>query len=167
MKCELEGMSEEIGRVLCTARLTIACAESCTGGLLTSTLTDSSGSSAYVMGSVVSYSNDVKARILRVSEHTLSTHGAVSEETAREMAEGVRHLIRTDIGVGITGIAGPGGGSREKPVGLVYIAVSDKKQTVAEKNIFSGTRAENKRSAVKKALAMIQEVVGSTINEKL
>ena len=145
--------------MLCAKGYTISCAESCTGGLLTSTLTDVPGSSAYVMGSVVSYSNDVKSRILHVAEETLAAHGAVSPETARAMAEGVRDLMQTDVGVGITGIAGPGGGSPEKPVGLVYIAVSTLGKTSVEKNVFSGVRAEIKRAAVNKALAMVQEMI--------
>ena len=156
---ERERLPDMVGQMLCARGYTISCAESCTGGLLTSTLTDVPGSSAYVMGSVVSYSNDVKSRILHVAEETLAAHGAVSPETAREMAEGVRDLMQTDVGVGITGIAGPGGGSPEKPVGLVYIAVSTLGKTSVEKNVFSGVRAEIKRAAVNKALAMVQEMI--------
>lgn len=156
---ERERLPDIVGQMLCAKGYTISCAESCTGGLLTSTLTDVPGSSAYVMGSVVSYSNDVKSRILHVAEETLAAHGAVSPETARAMAEGVRDLMQTDVGVGITGIAGPGGGSPEKPVGLVYIAVSTLGKTSVEKNVFSGVRAEIKRAAVNKALAMVQEMI--------
>lgn len=156
---ERERLPDMVGHMLCAKGYTISCAESCTGGLLTSTLTDVPGSSAYVMGSVVSYSNDVKSRILHVAEETLAAHGAVSPETARAMAEGVRDLMQTDVGVGITGIAGPGGGSPEKPVGLVYIAVSTLGKTSVEKNVFSGVRAEIKRAAVNKALAMVQEMI--------
>lgn len=159
----VETLSEETGRKLRAVGLTIACAESCTGGLLTSVLTDVPGSSTYVMGSVVSYSNEVKNRILHVSAETLSVCGAVSEETAREMAEGVRQLMQTDIGVGITGIAGPDGGSEEKPVGLVYIAIADRMHTIVAKNNFSGTRLENKRAAVKKALSMIHDLIRSSL----
>lgn len=157
-----EPLPVRVGRELGEAGMTISCAESCTGGLLTSTLTDVPGSSAYVMGSVVSYSNEVKSRILHVAEDTLAAYGAVSEETAREMAEGIRQLIQTDLGVSITGIAGPDGGSAEKPVGLVYIAVSDRSNTVVQKNCFHGTRLENKRAAVDKALAMIRDVLRSS-----
>ena len=157
-----ETSTEEMGRKLRMAGVTIACAESCTGGLLTSTLTDVPGSSSYVVGSVVSYSNDVKMRILHVSEEILSVYGAVSEETARAMAEGVRHLMQTDIGVGITGIAGPDGGSPEKPVGLVYIATAVSAHTIVKKYNFSGTRIENKRAAVAQALAMIRDVIRSS-----
>ena len=96
-------MPDMVGQMLCAKGYTISCAESCTGGLLTSTLTDVPGSSAYVMGSVVSYSNDVKSRILHVAEETLAAHGAVSPETARAMAEGVRDLMQTDVGVASRG----------------------------------------------------------------
>ena len=163
MESAQDRLSEELGRKLRACGLTIACAESCTGGLLTSTLTDIPGSSAYLMGSVVSYSNDVKSRILHVSEETLSVYGAVSEETAREMAAGVQRLMQTDIGVGITGIAGPDGGSEEKPVGLVYIAVADPTHTIVVKNNFFGTRLENKQAAVEKALHMIYDVIRSSL----
>ena len=115
-------LEEQVGQQLLAQGLTIACAESCTGGLLTSRLTDIAGSSAYVMGSVVSYTNRIKETLVGVQHETLLAHGAVSEETAREMAEGIRRAIETDIGVGITGIAGPGGGSEKKPVGQVVFA---------------------------------------------
>ncbi|MFC2637434.1 MAG: CinA family protein [Mitsuokella sp.] len=146
-----------VGELLTARGLTIACAESCTGGLLTSRLTDVAGSSAYVMGSVVSYTNAIKERLVGVRHETLAAHGAVSEETAREMAEGIRRAIRTDIGVGITGIAGPGGGTVEKPVGLVFIAISGVAGIIAHKKYFTGTRVENKRSSTESALSIIVE----------
>ncbi len=152
---ETELLEEKVGQLLLQHSLTIACAESCTGGLLTSRLTDVAGSSAYVLGSVVSYSNEVKISHLGVKPDTLARVGAVSEETAREMALGIRERIGTDIGVGITGIAGPGGGSAEKPVGLVYISLSDAKGTVIKKNNFSGTRREIKQQTTDKALTML------------
>ena len=149
-----------LGRALLAKKYTIACAESCTGGLVTSRLTDVPGSSAYVMGSVVSYTNQIKEKLVGVSHETLAAHGAVSEETAREMAEGIRRVIGTDIGVGITGIAGPGGGTAEKPVGLVYIAVAGAYGTVVRENHFTGTRKGVKRqtseTALEMALAYIQ-----------
>ena len=154
-------IAAEIGRLLEENSLTISCAESCTGGLLTSTLTDVPGSSAYLTGSVVSYANEVKARILGVPEESLASCGAVSEPVARAMAEGVRALMRTDIGVGITGIAGPGGGTVGKPVGLVYIAVSSPSGTVVSENRFLGTRLENKRASVEKALWMTVDMIRS------
>lgn len=161
MERALEAPAEEIGRLLLEKELTIACAESCTGGLLTSTLTDVPGSSSYLMGSVVSYANDVKSRIVGVSHESLIAYGAVSEPVAREMAEGIRTLIRTDIGVGVTGIAGPGGGTADKPVGLVYIAAALRDHTLVTENYFSGTRTENKYAAVKKAITMVMNMIRS------
>ena len=123
---EIMNMPKEelAGKALLSKEYTIACAESCTGGLLTSRLTDIAGSSAYVMGSIVSYDNTVKMNQVGVLPRTLEVKGAVSPETAAEMAAGVRKKLKTNIGVGITGIAGPGGGTAAKPVGLVYIAVA-------------------------------------------
>ncbi len=154
---EKKTLEMRVGELLTARGLTIACAESCTGGLLTSRLTDVAGSSAYVMGSVVSYTNTIKERLVGVRHETLAAHGAVSEETAREMAEGIRRAIRTDIGVGITGIAGPGGGTVEKPVGLVFIAISGVAGIIAHKKYFTGTRVENKRSSTESALSIIVE----------
>lgn len=149
------------GRLLAEKRLTIACAESCTGGLLTSRLTDVAGSSAYVKGSVVSYSNEIKERLVGVSTATLSEYGAVSEQTAKEMAEGIRNTIETDIGVGITGIAGPDGGTAHKPVGLVYIAVAGSHGTLIKENHFKGTRSEIKLQTTDTALKMIEDYIST------
>ena len=154
-----EGMEQVVGRMLQEKQLTIACAESCTGGLLTSRLTDVPGSSAYVMGSVVSYTNEVKAGLVGVEPAVLAAKGAVSEEVAVQMAEGIRRTISTDIGVGITGIAGPDGGIDEKPVGLVYIAVAGPQGTLVQKNIFSGTRTQIKFRSTQTALDMVRQVV--------
>ena len=156
---ERESLEALVGRLLRECGRTIACAESCTGGLLTSRLTDVAGSSAYVMGAVVSYTNEVKASLIGVHEATLKAFGAVSEETAREMAEGVRRAIPADIGVGITGIAGPGGATAEKPVGLVYIAVAAEHMTHAVRHVFSGSRAEVKRQSTEAALAMVRDLL--------
>ena len=150
-------MEEIVGRALKDQQLTIACAESCTGGLLTSRLTDVAGSSAYVMGSVVSYTNEVKADVISVDRQVLAAKGAVSEEVARQMAEGVRARIHTDIGVGITGIAGPDGGTAKKPTGLVYIAVSGSRGTECTRNVFIGKRKEVKFRATQKALDMVRQ----------
>ena len=156
---EEEPLEVIVGRMLRERGRTIACAESCTGGLLTSRLTDVAGSSAYVMGAVVSYTNEVKASLVGVHEATLKAFGAVSEETAREMAEGVRRAIPADIGVGITGIAGPGGATAEKPVGLVCIAVAAENATCVERHVFSGTRTEVKRQSTETALAMVRDLI--------
>lgn len=112
---------------------TVATAESCTGGLISKRITDVSGASSVYMGSVISYANEVKMSVLGVRSETLASYGAVSEQTAKEMAEGVRKLCGTDIGISTTGIAGPDGGTSEKPVGLVYIGISTKDKTEAVK----------------------------------
>ena len=139
--------------------LTIACAESCTGGLLTSRLTDIAGSSNYVKGSIVCYSNEVKNKILHVDADTLNNFGAVSEQTARQMSANVRKIINTDIGVGVTGIAGPGGGTADKPVGTVYISVSNADKTFVKLFNFNGTRTEIKNQSCDAALTMIKEFI--------
>lgn len=151
----------ELGKLLTAKNLTIACAESCTGGLLTSRLTDVSGSSAYVQGSIVSYSNEVKNSVLKVQAETLKNFGAVSEQTARQMSANVRELFKTDIGVGVTGIAGPSGGTAEKPVGTVYISVSDSRQIIVKLFNFSGSRSEIKNQACEAAMQMVIDVVNS------
>lgn len=149
-------MEVEIGELLTEKKLTIACAESCTGGLLTSRLTDVAGSSNYVKGAVVSYSNEIKNAVLHVKEETLKNFGAVSKQTAQEMAANVRQVMNTNIGVSVTGIAGPGGGTAEKPVGTVYICVSGSNGDKVQKFKFSGTRTEIKEKVVNAALLMIQ-----------
>ena len=116
-------MEKKIAEILIQKNLTISTAESCTGGLLSSKLTDISGSSAYITLNVVTYANEAKQRILGVSSDTLQNHGAVSEECAFEMAQGLYKLTNSDICVSTTGIAGPTGGSTEKPVGLMYSAI--------------------------------------------
>ena len=113
------------------------------------------------MGSIVSYTNDVKEAQLGVSPEVLRTVGAVSEETARQMAQGVRERLGADIGVGITGIAGPDGGTPEKPVGLVYIAVAGAGRTVVQKNIFAGTRQQIKYRTTQTALDMVRHFIGN------
>ncbi len=149
-------MEIEIGALLTEKKLTIACAESCSGGLLTDRLTNISGSSAYVKGAVVAYANEIKINILHVNEETLKNFGAVSSQTAKEMAENVRKILNTDVGVSITGIAGPTGGTAEKPVGTVYIGISGPNGDRVQKFIFKGTRTEVKEKAVEAALVLIQ-----------
>lgn len=152
-------LENDVGKILREKNLTIACAESCTGGLLTSRLTDVAGSSAYVQGSIVSYSNAVKNSVLKVKAETLQEFGAVSEQTARQMSENVRKLFNTDIGVGVTGIAGPDGGSAEKPVGTVYISVSNADKTEVKRFNFTGTRAEIKNQSANAAMSMIKKLI--------
>ncbi len=119
-----ETLEEVVGKTLRRARATVATAESCTGGWIAKMLTDISGSSEYVRGGVVSYSNDAKVRLLGVREEDLAEHGAVSEEVVRQMAAGVRSRLVADYGIGVTGVAGPTGGTEAKPVGTVWIAVA-------------------------------------------
>jgi len=155
-----EDMEDIVGRQLLQRQLTIACAESCTGGLLTSRLTDVPGSSAYVKGAIVSYTNEMKHRELGVSEEVLASQGAVCEAVAAAMAEGVALKTGADIGVGVTGIAGPGGASDEKPVGLVYIAVAGREGTIVKKNIFTGRRKQIKYKTTQTALDMVRHYIG-------
>jgi nicotinamide-nucleotide amidase len=146
------GLEHIVGDLLRDQRRTIAAAESCTGGLLTSRLTDVPGSSAYVERSVVAYSNRAKEELLGVPAELIQTHGAVSEPVAEAMAEGIRQRARTDIGVGITGIAGPDGGTPAKPVGTVCIAVAGPWGLSVRTRLFSGDREMVKFMASQGAL---------------
>jgi nicotinamide-nucleotide amidase len=135
--------------------VTIATAESCTGGLIAHILTNVSGSSDYFDRGIVSYSNKSKMELLDVSDELIKRFGAVSEEVAKAMAEGIRKKSNVDIGLATTGIAGPTGVTREKPVGLVYIAVATSDDTVVRRFQFSGNRLENKDSTCNAALDML------------
>ena len=133
---------------------TLGIAESCTGGWLSKIITDISGVSAIYKGGVCSYSNEIKMSILGVKEETLASYGAVSEQTACEMAQGVRKLFGSDFGVGITGNAGPGG-SEGKPVGLVYIAVATGDEVYCKEYLFTSNRIENKLRIALTAISMV------------
>jgi PncC family amidohydrolase len=137
--------------------LTIGTVESATGGRIADKITNVAGSSDYFLGSVVSYSNDIKMKVAGVSEDTLKMVGAVSPETATEMADGGRRLLKVDICVSTTGIAGPGGATPIKPVGLFYMGLASSYGTVQEKHIFRGNREEVKKKATNKALQMIKD----------
>jgi nicotinamide-nucleotide amidase len=145
-------MEAVVGRLLAERKYTIAVAESCTGGLVSSRLTDVAGSSAYVDRSLVAYSNESKVAWLGVGRDLLAAHGAVSEPVAEAMAAGIRTRANTTIGVGVTGIAGPGGGTPEKPVGLVVTAVSGPWGNAVRTRRFSGTREQVKWHASSAAL---------------
>lgn len=140
--------------------LTLGLAESCTGGLLVSTLTDVPGSSAVVMGGIVSYSNDLKERLLGVPQTTLAAYGAVSAETAEAMALGARERLRVDVALSVTGIAGPGGGTPEKPVGLVYIGIATAQGVRVERCQWQGDRSANKWASVHAALGLVLDAEG-------
>jgi PncC family amidohydrolase len=150
-------LEETVGRLLTEQELTIAVAESCTGGLIAHRLTNVSGSSAYFVGGVVAYSNEVKERVLGVSGETLSTYGAVSEECAREMARGARRLFDTDVALSSTGIAGPTGGTPQKPVGLVYVALAAPALECCERYLWRGDRLGNKQRTAEAALEMLRQ----------
>lgn len=150
-----EKLEVVVGRMLAARGLKIAVAESCTGGLITSRLTDVPGSSGYLEGGVVAYSYEAKHRLLGVSHDTLVTFGAVSQETALEMARNVQRLFNTDLGVGVTGIAGPAGGMPQKPVGLVYMALSAADWERCERHIWDSDRAGNKSLSADAALRLV------------
>lgn len=148
--------------LLKSKKLKLATAESCTGGLISKRITDVSGSSEAFEGGVVCYSNRFKENVLGVSPETLKKYGAVSRETAREMVKGVLSLTKADIAVAVTGIAGPSSDDTNKPVGLVYIAVSDGKSTIVKKllNNFTGdVREQNRSISADTALEMIMEAI--------
>jgi PncC family amidohydrolase len=153
-------LQREVGKTISEKRLTLAVAESCTGGLVSSLVTDVPGASAYFLAGLITYSNESKVRLLGVREETLQAHGAVSEETVREMADGVRRATGADIGAADTGIAGPSGGTAKKPVGLVYLAVDNGVEVVVERHVFPGDRLAIKRAASERLLALVVETIG-------
>src|SRR5665213_1849086 len=134
---------------------TLAIAESCTGGLIGDRLTDIAGASAFFLLGIIAYDNAAKTKILGIPSAFLKKHGAVSSHVASAMAQGVRKILKTDYGLAVTGIAGPGGGSKNKPVGLVFIAVSTKERTTIKKFLFKGTRLAIKKQACQTALKML------------
>ncbi len=155
----MEELMQRVAETLTEKDLQVATAESCTGGLIGDTLTSVPGSSSYYEGGVISYSNALKQRFLTVAAETLERHGAVSEQTAREMAQGIRAATGVDIGIATTGIAGPGGGTPEKPVGLVYIGLADRDGVTVTRHVFDGTRRENKEATCKLGLQMLLDRV--------
>ena len=140
--------------------LTLAAAESCTGGLLSDCLTNTPGASSYFIGGVIAYNNDIKINILHVPFDIVYTYGAVSGKTALAMANGVRELFDTDIGVGITGICGPTGGTMAKPVGLVFVGGTCQDNEIIREFYFEGNRLEIKKRAVEEAMNLILELLG-------
>jgi nicotinamide-nucleotide amidase len=152
-------LEERTAKLLAEHDLQLAVAESCSGGLIASRITNVPGTSLYFMGGVVAYSNGVKTRILGVDQAVIDSVGAVSEEVARQMAEGVRDLMGAGVSVGVTGIAGPSGGTEEKPVGLVYIAVADSSGTTVSRELFAGDRLEIKQKTADRAFEMILESI--------
>lgn len=153
-----ERLEARIGDALLAKKWTVCTAESCTGGLIAHRLTNIAGSSAWVLGGIISYANSVKEDLVGVRHETLVAYGAVSEQTAREMAEGVLEKFGSDLAVSVTGIAGPGGGSAEKPVGLVYIGLARKDgATEVKRFVWSHDREGNKNASADAALAWLLE----------
>lgn len=152
-------LEEVLGNMLHKNGLTVSTAESCTGGHLSAMITSVPGSSDYFTGSVIAYDNRIKQEMLAVSEKTLVQHGAVSKETALEMAKGIRNRYKTDYGIATTGIAGPEGGTEEKPVGLVWVAVSSEYGDHVEKHNFAFSRTNNIRRASLAAMNLLRKTV--------
>jgi len=151
--------AEQLIEALRSKGLRMSAAESCTGGMIGCMMTSVPGSSDVFLGTAVTYSNDAKERILGVKHQTLMDHGAVSMETASEMAKGSIDAYESDVAVSVTGIAGPGGATPEKPVGLVYIAVADGPRVVVTKNLFQGDRQSIRNQTAVEAIKLLIELV--------
>ncbi len=154
-----ETMEVAVGQVLIAAGATLAVAESCTGGLVASRITDVPGSSRYFQGGYVTYSNELKQQLLGVPAQIIQQHGAVSQECAEAMAEGARKGSGADYTLAVTGIAGPDGGTPQKPVGRVYIAVADEQETICQQFDWPGTRSQFKQRTSQMALNMLRKRV--------
>ena len=157
-----EPLEVGVGKLLTEKKQTLAIAESCTGGLITHRLTNVPGSSAYIIASVIAYAYEAKVAALGVAWDTLNKFGAVSQETVTEMARGAREKFSATIGLAITGIAGPGGGTPDKPVGLVYIALADANDVIVEKHIWRGDRVQNKEQSAETALELLYRYLNKT-----
>ena len=153
----MTNLAQEVGNLLRQKRLTLGIVESATGGLISHLITNVPGSSDYYKGSVTAYSNEVKIKVVRVKEDTISTYGAVSHQAAEEMAQGGRKILAADICLADTGIAGPSGATPGKPVGLFYIGLSHQSVTYSRKHNFQGNREQKKRRAAEAALAWLKE----------
>lgn len=150
-------LAETVVKMLKDAGMTVTTVESCTGGLLSGTLVDVAGVSDVLNQAYVTYANEAKQSLVGVNQDTLEKYGAVSEQTAREMAEGGARAANADACLSVTGIAGPGGGTEEKPVGLVYIGCCVNGNTVVRENVFSGSRREVREQSVTSALQLLKE----------
>ena len=152
-------LEQKIAQLLIQKNKTLAVAESCTGGLLANRLTNISGSSDYLEGGFIVYSNASKIKLLKISPAAIKNNGAVSDVVAQAMAASVRKILKTNFGVAITGIAGPTGGSKTKPVGLTFIAVATSQQILCKKFIFKGSRLQIKSQAATQALQLLLSLV--------
>ena len=156
-----EYANDVIAAHLQTLGWTLATAESCTGGLIGDWITNRPGSSAYFVGGIIAYSNAIKHRLLGVRVETLEREGAVSATCALEMARGAREKFGATLGLAITGIAGPGGGTPEKPVGLVYLALADARTVIVERHIWCGNRVQNKEQSAQAALELLHRYLSN------
>ncbi len=159
MNFQNEKIDEAIAKLLEKKSLTLSVAESCTGGALADAITDRPGSSVYFKGGIVAYSNQVKKDLLNVTSEALNSRGAVSKPVALQMAQNIAGLMKTDIGLSTTGIAGPGGGSDEKPVGTVWIGLWSRQKHFALKALFTNDRLKNKKRTVEAALETARRVI--------
>lgn len=157
----LESQAKEIIDAYRVRNLTFAAAESCTGGLLSALFTEIPGSSVVFEGGAVTYSNALKYKLLGVPQDILATHGAVSKEVASAMALGAKHMAGTNVAISITGIAGPDGGTEDKPVGLVFIGLAEKGGTSVEKHVFKGTRSEVRIQTILHCLNLLRGATNS------
>lgn len=153
----IESLAERLQGVCLGRGFTICTAESCTGGLVVAALTEVAGSSGYVLGGVVAYANDAKTELLGVSPPVIAAHGAVSAQVAQAMADGARARFGATFAVAITGLAGPGGGSEAKPVGLTYLGLAGPTGTAIRRHVWSGDRAAIRTAGARAALAWLLE----------
>jgi len=158
-----QSLLHDIAQQLMQKKLTIAVAESCTGGLLSHALTNIAGSSSYFERGLITYSNKAKQELLQVRKKTLETHGAVSAQTAKEMAVGVKNHALVDIGVATTGIAGPTGGTKNKPVGLVYVGVAYLDTVLVKEYHFHGNRLDIKTSTCNAVFQFIHDILSTVL----
>ena len=154
-----ETLEEVVSKELINRKLTLSIAESCTGGMISKILTDMPGSSKFFLGSVVAYNNTVKNKILNVDEKKINRYGAVSKEVALDMSMGIKQITSSDISIATTGISGPGGGSKEKPIGLIYIALNFDDRKIVKKFNLAGNRYINRKIASNIALNMIRLII--------
>ncbi|HEX9839229.1 MAG TPA: CinA family protein [Anaerolineales bacterium] len=160
-----DSLEYQVGQLLRKRALKLALAESCTGGLIGNRITDVPGSSEYFLGGIVAYAYEAKVALLGVSWDTLNTRGAVSQETVLEMARGARRVLTADIAVSVTGIAGPGGGTPEKPVGTTWIGLVTEEGEWTRLSQFSGNREQNKVSSANSAFQMLLDHLQTQLSE--
>ena len=156
---DLTVLAEQIRAVAAARGVTVGTAESCTGGLIGHVITEVPGSSAYYVGGIISYSNELKIASLGVSEEAIRTYGAVSAQVAAAMADGIRSRIGSDFGVAVTGVAGPDGGTPEKPIGLTFVAASGPAGSLVRQHRWTGDRHDNKLDSARAALELLQELM--------